>query len=68
MIFSCEIAELFTEGTSLFDLSKLLAYRRGEYDPTPTLDKIEAVKVRVRKELLDKEAKLKLPFWFTIIL
>ena len=34
------MCELFTDGTPLFDLSNLLAYRRGEYDPTPVLNKI----------------------------
>lgn len=41
-IFSlgCVIAELFLEGQSLFELSQLLAYRRGQYDPGPYLEKI----------------------------
>eukprot|EP00252_Welwitschia_mirabilis_P026188 TRINITY_DN8476_c0_g1_i2.p1 TRINITY_DN8476_c0_g1~~TRINITY_DN8476_c0_g1_i2.p1 ORF type:complete len:265 (+),score=34.24 TRINITY_DN8476_c0_g1_i2:263-1057(+) len=41
-IFSlgCVIAELFLEGQSLFELSQLLAYRRGQYDPKPHLDKV----------------------------
>ncbi len=37
----CVIAELFMEGKALFDLSQLLAYRRGEYDPSEALNKIE---------------------------
>jgi serine/threonine protein kinase len=37
----CVIAELFLNGEQvLFDLPLLLAYREGEYDPTPTLNKI----------------------------
>ena len=42
-IFSlgCVIAELFLEGTPLFNLSQLFKYRSGEYDPTPYLAKIE---------------------------
>ncbi|KAL0345168.1 UNVERIFIED_CONTAM: Serine/threonine-protein kinase VPS15, partial [Sesamum radiatum] len=33
----CVIAELFLEGQPLFELSQLLAYRRGQYDPTQHL-------------------------------
>ncbi|KAJ4836467.1 Serine/threonine-protein kinase [Turnera subulata] len=36
----CVIAELFLEGQPLFELSQLLAYRRGQYDPSPHLEKI----------------------------
>eukprot|EP00879_Flechtneria_rotunda_P006900 GHRR01007246.1.p1 GENE.GHRR01007246.1~~GHRR01007246.1.p1 ORF type:complete len:991 (+),score=385.20 GHRR01007246.1:2403-5375(+) len=38
-IFSlgCVIAELWLDGRAFFDLSQLLAYRRGEYDPTMAL-------------------------------
>eukprot|EP01105_Mastigella_eilhardi_P019529 TRINITY_DN459_c0_g1_i1.p1 TRINITY_DN459_c0_g1~~TRINITY_DN459_c0_g1_i1.p1 ORF type:complete len:719 (-),score=185.59 TRINITY_DN459_c0_g1_i1:99-2255(-) len=41
-IFSlgCVIAELFLEGIRLFDLSQLLAYREGHYDPAPVIDRI----------------------------
>uniref|UniRef100_A0A7N1A303 non-specific serine/threonine protein kinase n=1 Tax=Kalanchoe fedtschenkoi TaxID=63787 RepID=A0A7N1A303_KALFE len=41
-IFSagCVVAELFLEGQPLFELSQLLAYRRGQYDPSQVLDKI----------------------------
>ncbi|RAL37168.1 hypothetical protein DM860_004090 [Cuscuta australis] len=41
-IFSvgCVIAELFLEGQPLFELSQLLAYRRGQYDPNQLLEKI----------------------------
>ncbi|KAL6560993.1 Serine/threonine-protein kinase [Orobanche hederae] len=35
----CVIAELFLEGQPLFELSQLLAYRRGQYDPTQHLEK-----------------------------
>ncbi|KAL3686006.1 hypothetical protein R1sor_004028 [Riccia sorocarpa] len=47
-IFSvgCVIAELFLEGQTLFDLSQLLAYRKGQYDPGPSLDKIPDEKIR----------------------
>ncbi|XP_067658475.1 phosphoinositide 3-kinase regulatory subunit 4-like [Haliotis asinina] len=47
-IFSlgCVITELFTEGTSPFDLSQLLAYRSGEYSPWKILEKIEDPSIR----------------------
>ncbi|CAM8941988.1 unnamed protein product [Rhodiola kirilowii] len=47
-IFSagCVIAELFLEGQPLFELSQLLAYRRGQYDPSQVLDKIQDSGVR----------------------
>lgn len=47
-IFSvgCVIAELFLEGQALFDLSQLLAYRRGQYDPCPSLQKVVDAGVR----------------------
>ncbi|XP_021894882.1 probable serine/threonine-protein kinase vps15 [Carica papaya] len=35
----CVIAELFLEGQPLFELSQLLAYRRGQYDPSQHLEK-----------------------------
>ena len=44
----CVIAELFTEGTSPFDLSQLLAYRSGEYSPTKLFQSIDDVNIRVR--------------------
>ncbi|KAL8165476.1 UNVERIFIED_CONTAM: phosphoinositide-3-kinase, regulatory subunit 4 [Gekko kuhli] len=47
-IFSagCVIAELFTEGVPLFDLSQLLAYRNGLFSPEPVLNKIEDRSIR----------------------
>ncbi|KAL5987755.1 Serine/threonine-protein kinase [Asimina triloba] len=41
-IFSlgCVLAELFLEGQPLFELSQLLAYRRGQYDPSQHLEKV----------------------------
>lgn len=47
-IFSagCVITELFTEGTSPFDLSQLLAYRAGEYTPNKLAQTIEDVNIR----------------------
>ncbi|KAL2654025.1 hypothetical protein R1flu_022153 [Riccia fluitans] len=42
----CVIAELFLEGQTLFDLSQLLAYRKGQYDPGPSLDKIPDEKIK----------------------
>eukprot|EP00878_Enallax_costatus_P041355 GHUV01048082.1.p1 GENE.GHUV01048082.1~~GHUV01048082.1.p1 ORF type:complete len:109 (-),score=8.73 GHUV01048082.1:186-512(-) len=42
-IFSmgCVIAELWLDGRAFFDLSRLLAYRRREYDPTAALAGVE---------------------------
>ncbi|XP_058513084.1 phosphoinositide 3-kinase regulatory subunit 4 isoform X3 [Ochotona princeps] len=47
-IFSagCVIAELFTEGVPLFDLSQLLAYRNGHFFPEQVLNKIEDQSIR----------------------
>ncbi|XP_030300799.1 phosphoinositide 3-kinase regulatory subunit 4 isoform X2 [Calypte anna] len=47
-IFSagCVIAELFTEGVPLFDLSQLLAYRNGLFFPDQVLSKIEDRSIR----------------------
>ena len=44
---SCVIAELFNEGNRLFDLSELLSYRNGDFDPRATLSKIEDSNIRV---------------------
>lgn len=40
------IAELFTEGVPLFDLSQLLAYRNGHFFPEQVLNKIEDLSIR----------------------
>uniref|UniRef100_A0A8B9BEW4 Phosphoinositide 3-kinase regulatory subunit 4 n=1 Tax=Anser brachyrhynchus TaxID=132585 RepID=A0A8B9BEW4_9AVES len=47
-IFSagCVIAELFTEGVPMFDLSQLLAYRNGLFSPDQVLNKIEDRSIR----------------------
>ncbi|XP_047338375.1 serine/threonine-protein kinase VPS15 [Impatiens glandulifera] len=42
----CVIAELFLEGQPLFELSQLLAYRRGQYDPSQHLEKIPDAAIR----------------------
>ena len=42
----CVIAELFTEGVPLFDLSQLLAYRKGNFQTEHVLLKIEDQSVR----------------------
>ncbi|OMO58344.1 phosphoinositide 3-kinase regulatory subunit 4 [Corchorus olitorius] len=42
----CVIAELFLEGQPLFELSQLLAYRRGQYDPSQHLEKIPDIGIR----------------------
>jgi hypothetical protein len=31
---------MFLEGKALFDLSQLLAYRQGKFDPRPSLEKV----------------------------
>ena len=41
------IAELFLEGSSIFTLSQLLRYRKGDYDPLIELAKIEQEDIRV---------------------
>ena len=33
----CALGELFIDGSALFDLSQLLAFRRGEHDPSASL-------------------------------
>ncbi|XP_041040975.1 phosphoinositide 3-kinase regulatory subunit 4 [Carcharodon carcharias] len=47
-IFSagCVIAELFTEGVPMFDLSQLLAYRNGHFSHEQVLNKIEDLNIR----------------------
>lgn len=47
-IFSlgCTMAEVFLEGTPLFTLSQLLQYRKKEYDPSHSLEKIDDTSVR----------------------
>lgn len=42
----CVIAELFTEGVPLFDLSQLLAYRKGLFQTEQVLLKIEDSSIR----------------------
>ncbi|XP_010267111.1 PREDICTED: probable serine/threonine-protein kinase vps15 isoform X2 [Nelumbo nucifera] len=62
-IFSvgCVIAELFLEGQPLFELSQLLAYRRGQYDPSQHLEKIPDAGIRkmiLHMIQLDPESRL----------
>lgn len=62
-IFSvgCVIAELFNEGNRLFDLSELLSYRNGHYDPTVTLSNIEDVNIReLVGQMISKDSKSRL--------
>lgn len=42
----CVVAELFTEGVPLFDLSQLLAYRKGHFQTEQVLRKIEDQSIR----------------------
>eukprot|EP00268_Persea_americana_P045799 TRINITY_DN4692_c0_g1_i1.p1 TRINITY_DN4692_c0_g1~~TRINITY_DN4692_c0_g1_i1.p1 ORF type:complete len:1544 (+),score=279.50 TRINITY_DN4692_c0_g1_i1:480-5111(+) len=62
-IFSlgCVLAELFLEGQPLFELSQLLAYRRGQYDPNQCLEKIPDSGIRtmiLHMIQLDPESRL----------
>ncbi|XP_077247976.1 serine/threonine-protein kinase VPS15-like isoform X1 [Tasmannia lanceolata] len=62
-IFSlgCVLAELFLEGQPLFELSQLLAYRRGQYDPSQYLEKIPDSGIRkmiLHMIQLDPESRL----------
>ncbi|EEF48162.1 ATP binding protein, putative [Ricinus communis] len=57
----CVIAELFLEGQQLFELSQLLAYRRGQYDPSQNLEKIPDSGIRkmiLHMIQLEPEARL----------
>ncbi|KAJ9167889.1 hypothetical protein P3X46_019479 [Hevea brasiliensis] len=57
----CVIAELFLEGQQLFELSQLLAYRRGQYDPSQHLEKIPDSGIRkmiLHMIQLEPEARL----------
>lgn len=56
----CVVAELFLEGQPLFELSQLLAYRRGQYDPSQHLEKIPDSGIRkmiLHMIQLDPEAR-----------
>ncbi|GAB2219712.1 hypothetical protein Droror1_Dr00007349 [Drosera rotundifolia] len=62
-IFSvgCVIAELFLESQPLFELSQLLAYRRGQFDPSQHLEKIPDLGIRkmiLHMIQLDPESRL----------
>lgn len=43
----CVIAEIFTHGQELFDLSSLLRYRSEDVDLSPILNRIADEKIRV---------------------
>ncbi|XP_066322820.1 serine/threonine-protein kinase VPS15-like isoform X1 [Miscanthus floridulus] len=63
-IFSlgCVLAELFLEGQPLFELSQLLAYRRGQYDPIHTLEKIQDTGIRdMILHMIQLDPKKRLP-------
>uniref|UniRef100_A0A8C6GYU5 non-specific serine/threonine protein kinase n=1 Tax=Mus spicilegus TaxID=10103 RepID=A0A8C6GYU5_MUSSI len=62
-IFSagCVIAELFTEGVPLFDLSQLLAYRNGHFFPEQVLNKIEDRSIRdLVTQMINREPEKRL--------
>lgn len=46
-LFRCALTELFTEGSSPFDLSQLLRYRINDYEPSKVLEKIEDSNIKV---------------------
>lgn len=52
------IAELFTEGVPLFDLSQLLAYRKGHFQTEHVLMKIEDRSIRELVTLITKHTLL----------
>ncbi|XP_065061458.1 phosphoinositide 3-kinase regulatory subunit 4-like [Rhopilema esculentum] len=56
-IFSagCVIAELFCEGSPLFDLSQLLAYKNGDYSPEVKLSKIDNKIKELIKQMISKD-------------
>ncbi|KAG7617777.1 putative serine/threonine-protein kinase VPS15 CMGC-Pl-Tthe family [Arabidopsis thaliana] len=57
----CVIAELFLEGQPLFELAQLLAYRRGQHDPSQHLEKIPDPGIRkmiLHMIQLEPEARL----------
>ena len=43
----CVLVELWTDGKSPFDLSQLLSYKTGEFNPDLVLNEIENVAVRL---------------------
>ena len=42
----CVTAELFLDGGSLFQISQLLAYRKGDYEPSAALSKLDDEHIR----------------------
>lgn len=50
--FRCVIAELFLEGQPPFELSQLLAYRRGQYDPSQHLEKVVSLSLSLSSCLI----------------
>jgi len=42
---------MFTDGHPPFDLSQLLAYRNGEYDPNSLIDTIDDEGIRVCRQM-----------------
>lgn len=56
-IYSCVLAELFSDGHPPFDLSQLLAYRSAEDEDYPLdfLNDIDDVNIRVSNVIVNKE-------------
>ena len=59
-IFSvgCVIAELFLDGTPIFNFAQLLGYRKGTYDPEPTINRISDPAIQeLVKHMIQKDPK-----------
>jgi len=56
-LFSCILAELFTE-QPLFTLTQMLDYSNKGYDPMPIVDKILDVDIRVNIDVLFRNIQL----------
>lgn len=63
--FRCVIAELFLEGQPLFELSQLLAYRRGQYDPSQHLEKVLSLSSLSKRSFNLKNINL---VWWPVII
>lgn len=57
---------MFLEGKALFDLSQLLAYRKGNFDPRPSLEKVILIPfMPFRLTVLETHQCLKVDSWCT---
>jgi serine/threonine protein kinase len=54
----CVVAELFLDGTPIFNFAQLLGYRKGTYDPEPTINRISDPAVQeLVKHMIQKDPK-----------